>query len=310
MNKFCIFASVFFATVVASDVFATQESLDNALRSTYAACVGINDKLVELKKMAGINTAVSAVGTASATGALATGIAKAQKDKQIEELIQKIKDAENSKSGPETNNEKLKSEIDAAYTDVSKGADTNEPTIKELTEKSKKLGNWRTGLMAGSTATNLAGAIIAGKSNRDNTELNDMIARCLESVSALDKEIGQARSDGLDVGEARSILSACREYNTVDLSKITKQNKGAMISSVVGASTGAVGTITSGIANSDSVRNANNKKQEKGLNTVSNVMAGATVAASGTATVFNAIQIATIKRVALIAENCEWLLNP
>ena len=50
------------------NVFASD--LDNALRATYMACVGIDDELADLKKMAGINTAISAVGTATATGAL------------------------------------------------------------------------------------------------------------------------------------------------------------------------------------------------------------------------------------------------
>ena len=47
------------------------------------ACVGIDDELADLKKMVGINTAISAVGTATATGALATGIAKTGVDKKM-----------------------------------------------------------------------------------------------------------------------------------------------------------------------------------------------------------------------------------
>jgi len=306
LNKIFIFTFISSLIMVASDTFADQESLDNALRSTYTACVGINERLIDLKKMAGINTAISAIGTATATGALATGIAKAQKDKQIEELLKEIKSAEDSTSAPETDYEKLRAEFN---TDYSYSGQTVQG-LDELQTKSKKLGNWRTGLIAGSTLTNVAGAIIAGKNNTNNIELKDMIASCLESVSALNKEIGQARFDGLDVDEAMSISSACREYNTVDLSKITNKNKGAMVSSIVGASTGAIGTITSAAGNSDSIRQNENNKKEKSLNTASNVLAGATVIASGTATVFNATQIAAIKHIANVAENCERFLNP
>jgi hypothetical protein len=308
-KNFFIFSFTLYLLVVNSGASASQESLDSALRSTYTACVGINDKLTELKKMAGINTAISSVGTAVATGALATGIAKAQKDKEIQELIKKILEKEQVTSAPETNYEKLHTEFYNNYEKMIQNSDDDGLKLQELNEKSKKLGNWRTGLMAGSTATNVAGAIIANKNNNDNSELNDMIARCLDMVSKLDKEIGQAHFDGIDTSEAKSILSACREYNTVDLSKITKRNTGAMVSSIVGASAGTIGTITSAVANSDSIRQGQNTKKDKGLNTASNVLAGTTVVASGTATVFNATQIAAIKHIATVAENCEGLLK-
>ena len=43
--------------------------LYDALRATYTACVGIDDELAGLKTMAGINTAVTGVGTATGVGA-------------------------------------------------------------------------------------------------------------------------------------------------------------------------------------------------------------------------------------------------
>ena len=48
--------------------------LDDALRATYSACVGIDENLSDLKKMAGINTVVTAVGTGLGAGALTVGI--------------------------------------------------------------------------------------------------------------------------------------------------------------------------------------------------------------------------------------------
>ena len=66
--------------------------LDNALRATYTACVGIDDELADLKKMAGINTAVTAVGTGLGAGAVAVGIAKAQTDDMLKDEFQKLKD--------------------------------------------------------------------------------------------------------------------------------------------------------------------------------------------------------------------------
>ena len=79
--------------------------LDDALRATYTACVGIDDELADLKTMAGINTAITSVGTAAGVGATVTGLVKADKDKQIEKLemvrLQKISES-NINSG--TNN--------------------------------------------------------------------------------------------------------------------------------------------------------------------------------------------------------------
>ena len=173
------------------------------------------------------------------------------------------------------------------------------------------MGNWRTGLVAGGTATNVAGAIIAGK-NKVDFDLQSQIDACRKSVKNLRDSIMQARIIGADVSEANEIASACGEYDYVDVSKINNRAKGAMISSVVGATTGAAGTVTSAVANSDITRNDNSdagKQKEKNLNTASNVLAGTTAVASATATVFNATQISAIKKVATVAEQCTRVLK-
>lgn len=61
--------------------------LNDALRATYSACVGIDDELADLKKMAGINTAVTGVGTGLGVGATVTGLVKASKDKEMERKL-------------------------------------------------------------------------------------------------------------------------------------------------------------------------------------------------------------------------------
>ena len=60
--------------------------LDDALRATYTACIGIDDSLSDLKTMAGINTAVTAVGTGLGAGATVVGIVKVNKDAKAEEI--------------------------------------------------------------------------------------------------------------------------------------------------------------------------------------------------------------------------------
>ena len=290
--------------------------LDDALRATYTACVGIDDELADLKKMAGINTAITSVGTAAGVGATVTGLVKADKDKQIEKLemerLQKISES-NINSG--THNGNMSDNLAALDTyyqnhknDSHKDIDTE---IEKLTQQSKKLGNWRTGLMGGATATNVAGAIIAG-TNQVDGDLKTQIDNCISNVKTLQNSIMQARINGEDVSEAQSIASACGEYEYVDVSKINNRGRGAMISSTVGAATGLAGTVTSAMANTDKTRNDNTesgKQKEKNLNTASNVLAGATTAASATATVFNATQISAIKKVAAVAEKCTGVLK-
>ena len=292
-------------------------SLDDALRAAYVACVGINDKLGEYKTLAGINTAVSGVGTGLGVGATAVGIVKYSTDKEaesyeklLEELRKKTQNAEFDTISDEEVS-RFEQEFNVAYNSAVSDMDKYQSELDKLNTKSKNLGNWRTGLMAGSTATNVAGAILAAKSGA-NKDIQEMVDVCLKAVDDLNDSMMQARINGEDISEAKEIVSKCREYNTVDVSSISKRAKGAEISSIVGATTGATGTVLSAVANSDKIRNDNTdsgKKKEKGLNTASNVMAGTTTVASAASTVFSATQIAAVKRVAKVAEQCEGVLK-
>lgn len=305
---------VFMSCLVASPSLAADIlSLDDALRATYTACVGIDEELTDLKKMAGINTAITGVGAATGVGAVAVGIKKEQVDKEIDELITKLRAAEKKRyetGAPELSNEEKQKILDAMDTVVAIAQDTE---LSQLQDKSKKLGNWRTGLLATGVATNVAGTIIAAK-NKVDADLDTQINSCKESIANLRTSIMQARINGEDVVEAQSIASACGDFELVDISKINKRGKGAMISSGVGAATGLAGTITSAAANSNTLRSQKTDDglrtdKEKNLNSASNVLAGASAAASATATVFNATQIKAIKQVAEVASKCTGVLK-
>ena len=274
--------------------------LNSALQKTYIACVGIDDELADLKKMAGINTAVTAVGTAAGGAATVVGLVKASKDKRIADLESRLPNVRESYG-------QTSYDINAAKNNLQKAAAANAGTaqteIERLTKQSKSLGNWRTGLMAGATATNIAGAAIAGASLKKG-DIQGRIDDCLATVSDLRTSIAKAKTEGIDVREAQTIANACSGYIGQDVSKIQKQAKGSLVSSVIGATTGLTGTVTSAVANTDG-----DKQKEKNLNTASNVLAGATTVASGTATVFNALQISTIKKVAQTAAECEGALK-
>lgn len=303
------FFSVFIILFLGFSAFGAEVlDLNSALQKTYTACVGIDDELADLKKLAGINTAVTAVGTATGSAATVVGLVKASKDKRIEDLESRLPNVRESYGQTSYDIDTAKNKLQKA---AAANAGTTETEIERLTKQSKNLGNWRTGLMAGATATNIAGAAIAGASLKKG-DIQGRIDDCLANVSNLRTSIAVAKMEGIDVREAQTIANACSGYIGQDVSKIQKQAKGSLISSAIGATTGLTGTVTSAVANTDKTRNDNTdsgKQKEKNLNTASNVLAGATTVASGTATVFNALQISTIKRVARTAAECEGALK-
>ena len=289
--------------------------LNDALRATYTACIGIDENLADMKKMAGINTAITSVGTATGIGATVTGIVKSSKDTEIETLEKILEELEKMYVETEPMSDAdfatFMSDFNKEYDKALNNKESIESEISKLETQSKNLGNWRTGLMAGSTATNLAGAIIASK-NTTNGEITEQIEACKVAVNNLRQSMAQARISGENVSEAEQIANACGQYEFIDLSKINTKAKGAMISSAIGTATGLTGTIVSASANTDKVRSdntADGKQKEKNLNLTSNILAGATTAASATATVFNATQISAIKKVAEVATNCTGVLK-
>ena len=296
--------------------FAHAEmELDNSLRATYSACIGIDEALLDLKKMAGINTAVTAVGTGLGAGATVVGLIKEKKDKQADKIkldkLEKIANWRLENNIKDPSDEEIAQFV--ANMTLDSANNTNvETELSKLNKQSKKLGNWRTGLLAGNTVTNVAGAVIAG-TNRVDGDLQSQIDNCKNSLKNLQSAIMQAKLNGEDINEAQTIYNTCNEFNYVDISKINKRAKGATISSIVGATTGLTGTVTSAMANSDSVRNqgigGTRTTKEKNLNTASNVLAGASTVASATATVFNATQIKAIKDVANVASKCSEVLK-
>ena len=314
MKKLCLICGLIWGFSAYSEVLP----LDDALRATYNSCVGIDDKLSEYKTLAGINTAVSGVGTGLGIGATAVGIVKYSTDKEaasyeklLEELREQTKDVDYDEAASDADIAAFEKEFDLSYEAAVQDVDKYQSELDKLNKKSKKLGNWRTGLLATATATNVAGVILSANSGASG-EIQDMIDVCLEAVDNLTDSVLQAKLNGEDVTEANEIIAACREYKTVDAKSISKRAKGGEISSAVGATTGLVGTIVSASANSNKVRNDNTdkgKQKEKNLNVTANVMAGTTTVASAASTVFSATQIAAIKRVAIVAGQCEGVLK-
>ncbi len=279
---------------------AADNDLSNAINNVRNNCLGLSDELNKIKTRAGINTAITAVGTGTATGAVIAGV---KKDKAHDEYKKMVIDAIKA--------EKLKlSEDKSSFV-----YDENDSQIKNIAYKDYeefKLGNIRTGLMATSTATNIAGAVISSK-NQVKDDLANMITKCTKSVSELYDVKMQAHldksADDSEIQYAENIINACDSIKNINISGINKKAKGAMILSAVGAGTGMAGTITSGVANSDKIRLRTNENNQNKVNTAANVLAGATGAVSLGATIFNATEIGAINKASDVITKCEGTLK-
>jgi len=317
---------------------ADSATLDAAISDARVYCLGLSDSINNLKTMAGINTAVTGVGSAVGVGATAVGIAKSSKDKEVEELEKHVAElrALGAKQDtidyiPVDSYEDFLAQLHAGGSDYDNMPDDGvasgtsqqasdpklaqaEEKLRQETAKSKNLGNWRTGLLAANTATNIAGTIIASQ-NKVDDELQEDINVCVAMVNNL-REITMREHVAGNIDQARfsyamGIVNACGAWETTDLSKINAKAKGAAISSGIGIGVGLAGTITSAVANTDKTRNDNTetgKQKEKNLNTASNILAGGATAASTVATIFNATQIGVIKRALSTAAACEEAL--
>lgn len=325
----CVFC--FLAIIAPVFVYAEEIDLKTALQRTYVACVGIDESLSELKKMAGVSTAVGAVGAGLGVGAMAVGIAKAGVDEEAEEIEIRIENLRKIAETGEKCGPKTEAEIELAWGNISdaelmngmiqrlsaqseggtEDVSDDEKRLEELTNKSINLGNWRTGLSAAATVTSITGAIVSGVAGA-KSDVEEMVAKCNEEVSNLSAVAAQARLNGEDTEEAQLIVNACNDYELVDAEKIAKMARGAMVSSIAGVATGVTGTVLSAVANSESVRDNNEgdgRKKEKNLNAASNVLTAGTAVANVASTVFSAVQIAELKKMATVSEKCSYALK-
>jgi hypothetical protein len=303
---------------LSASCFAESGEYASALEAVKTSCGGIESELNRMKTMAGINTAVTGAGTLAGGGAIAVGFIKEAKDKEAVESkakLDKLREIEKALNPPGELTSIQKAAFEAAFVSyrdtaiaAQEAADKEQAKFDKLDDQSKKLGDWRSGLMIGNTATNIAGAAIAG-TNKIKDDLVGRINGCKESVAALDRAAAQARLDGVDVGKADKIIRECNAWNHVDLSKINSRADTAMVAAIVGALAGGVGSATSIAANTNDMRNKEeNDGLEKKLNTASNFLAIGATGASAVAVGFNAAQISAINKAWEAAKICEEAL--
>ena len=135
-----------------------------------------------MKKMAGITTAVTGVGTVAGGVGLGAGIAKAKTDKELSQTEQIVAELKAAGATQVTSLEMFYETFADALSEtgtLNGQAYAAQLRAKKdkLMQKSKNLGNLRTGTLAVATATNIAGAIMSG-TNRVKGDLKQQIDNC------------------------------------------------------------------------------------------------------------------------------------
>lgn len=307
----CLITSVSFA-----EEDMTIQGAEELFEATKIVCNGISDEISHVSKISKVNTAVTAAGTVAAGGALYAGIKKSQEEQEIDALVDRMCRA----GGCDSETVKNMSLEDFYNNVISPMAQIAE--LQKKLEKSKKLGNWRTGLMAGTIGTNLASAIISGV-NANQSELIQHIEACNDMVKSVETASMQLKAAGFNPAEnpvikkLDNVKTWCAQININDVEKIEKRMKGVMGTSIAGTVVGVVGTATSAAANSDKYMDAKNRigltdaerQKAKNLNTTANVMAGANVATGLVETGLNISLVTLTKNLMSQAGRCEEVLQ-
>ena len=304
----CCFIPTFSYGAV-DDLITEAQDTFNAAKMV---CFGISDEISKVSNISKINTAVTGVGTIASGGALVAGIKKSQEEQEIDRLVEKICEAGGcTPEGVESmSDEYFFNNVMPPMAEIAE--------LQERLERSKKLGNWRTGLMAGTIGTNVASAIISGV-NRNQSELTQHVQACNEAVKSVNNMSNKLKLEGVNplknpiMKQLSNVNTWCNNINIADIEKIEKRMTGVMGTSIAGAVIGVAGTATSAAANSDKYMDEQNRmnltEQEKNkkdnLNTASNVMAGANVVTGAVETGLNISLITLTKKLIKQAEQCE-----
>ena len=321
---------LFYDDYVSSPADDALDDMYNVYESVRTFCGGLTADLSQLTGISIANAVTTGVGTATATGALATGIAKANTDKKVDEMSAQIAEIICEKGGCDADTIETMSDqefadiilpllieaISAENYDSIKSAMSMKIEQDRAIAKSKRFGNWRTGLLAGNTATSIASAVMAGL-NRDQSELIMHVTACNQAVQKLKDANQAAIAAGINpidnpyMQGFRETMDKCGTLNLADVEKIEKQIKVVMGTGITGGVVGAVGVGTSVAANTNKIRNDNTdagKKKEKTLNTVANIASGTNVVIGAVGTGFNISLINLTKKMMRAAQQCEETL--
>ena len=297
------------------EIAKAKSDLATKIDEVKVECSGIKSNLDTIFGLSVATTVSSGLGTLAAGGALGVGIAKSVTDKKIEKnkLFLETKSSRLDTSSPEN----LKASATALLSELDSDAEKLEAEISKLEKTSKTLGNIRTGLMAGATATSLVstgtsiGATVtasklAEKMSSCNTKLSELkIAK--NTLIAVLEDAEQPST----IATADNILNACTGYDEANIKTLKTTMTASAVVSGIGSAVAGAGTVTSIMANTDKTRNDDSEKgqkKEKALNLTTNILAGVATGTSGASTVLSATAISRAKKDSEMAGNCESVL--
>lgn len=322
-----------FATDVVTD--SNAELLNQAeevYNATRIVCSGISDQIAKVANISTANTAITGAGTIAATGALVAGVKKSNIDAEIESRLDEFCKTNDCTQKPDEDAQDFYTKIIEGLAGISteSGLDkTDSKSIESMLGQSQKLGNWRTGLMAGTIGTNLATAILSGR-NMNQSDLIQQITACndmIKTVSEVQHTLKTAGINPIENPVMRKLDNAktwCDQMNVADVEKIENRMKASLGTSIAGGVIGVAGTATSAAANSDKysdvaaraslhANNNNNNTAEsqkaKNLNTAANIMSGASIATGVAGTAVNISLISLAKKMIKSAQRCEETLQ-
>lgn len=332
------------ATLLGTNAFATDVVTDSnaellnqaeeVYNATRIVCSGISDQIAKVANISTANTAITGAGTIAASGALVAGVKKSNIDAEIESRLDEFCKKNDCTQKPETNAQDFYTTIIEGLAEISteSGLDkTDSKSIESMLEQSQKLGNWRTGLMAGTIGTNLATAILSGR-NMNQSDLIQQITACndmIKTVSEVQHTLKTAGINPIENPIMRKLDNAktwCDQMNVADVEKIENRMKASLGTSIAGGVIGVAGTATSAAANSDKYSDINTRaslhannndnnnntaesQKAKNLNTAANIMSGASIATGVAGTAVNISLISLAKKMIKSAQRCEETLQ-
>ncbi|MBD5398851.1 hypothetical protein HDR60_05110, partial [bacterium] len=204
-----------------SDLLST---LSKNVQDAKSYCLGIKEDLKNIQILAGVSTGISAVGTITSGGALATGIIKNVKDKKIEENKQENNDIEKLLKMSDTEFEQaiLNGEVSRVLSELSDNVTRENVKEKQIavtkeidkeTKKSQTLGNVRTGLMAGSIATSATSTITSGINIKKLDDLINKMKDCDKSANQIKSDISMIESEIDNVDDLKDNASFTKAKN-------------------------------------------------------------------------------------------------
>ncbi len=182
----------------------------------------------------------------------------------------------------------------------------------------KLLGNLTTGLMAGATVTSTVSTATSFSATGNIKDLIDQMKKCNENVNTLKliRSELEAEYDGDNLegfvaanktlAQGSDVIASCGQFDMDAMETIRKNMVASGITSAVGIGTGAAGTTTSILSNSN---NEKLKDKKKGLNVATSILAGVTTGTSGASAITSGVAMKKLGSNIEKATNCEEVLK-